>query len=67
MEDRIWQCHAGVTDVGDGLAEFIASELEETFDEEASDDKQLEEAIRVMEIARKDLRNVIEALNRRKS
>ena len=59
-EDHIWQCHIGADDAGDMLAKFIHSELTETFNEEASDEKQLEEAIRVMETAREELHMVID-------
>ena len=48
--------------VGDGLAEFIARELRETYDEKASSLEQLEEACRVMHNARRELVDVAEAL-----
>lgn len=59
-EDLIWQCHAGATNVGDGLAKFIAIELKETFDVEASEEQQLEEAVRVLKTARENLDRVLD-------
>lgn len=47
---------------GDGLAEFIVREIADTYDESASDHDQIEEAIRVMQRARFELQNIIEAL-----
>lgn len=47
---------------GDTLARFIVLELIETFDTEATDEDQILEAIRVMENARGDIQNVINAL-----
>jgi hypothetical protein len=47
--------------VGDGLAEFIARELEDTYDPKASKEDQLEEAKRVMENAWKELNDVYNA------
>lgn len=44
--------------VGDGLAEFIARELTDTYDTKASGKEQLDEAIRVMERACSELRAV---------
>lgn len=49
---------------GDGLAEFILRELVETFDATADKDDQIEEAIRLMENAIRDIRGVINALRR---
>ena len=51
--------------VGDTLALFVVRELAETFDAEASDDQQITEAIRVMEMARGNLDNIISALQSR--
>jgi len=47
---------------GDVLADFIVAELQETFDPNASDYTQLENAINVMETARTDLSKVIKGL-----
>ena len=47
---------------GDGLAHFIAVELAETFDEDASDEQQLETAQDAMLRARDELQSVIYAL-----
>ena len=47
---------------GDSLAEFIAIEIADTYDESASDDDQLGEAIRVVETASRQLSDVAEAL-----
>ncbi len=46
---------------GDGLAKFIAHELQETFDEHASDYEQVVEAIRVMRSAGKQVDAVLRA------
>ena len=48
---------------GDGLANFIASELDETFDSDASDEDQLSEAKRVMHTALGDILAVIAGLD----
>ena len=48
---------------GDVLAEFIVVELSETFDSKASDEAQIQEALRAMEMARGDISSVIEALS----
>ena len=45
--------------MGDTLALFIAKELEETYDPEASDSAQIEGAMRAMNRAREDVRQVI--------
>ena len=45
--------------LGDTLALFIAKELEETYDPEASDSAQIEGAMRAMNRAREDVRQVI--------
>ena len=47
---------------GDGLAEFIAWELYETFDPEVSDDEQLQTAIENMRSAQQALYSVATAL-----
>lgn len=49
---------------GDTLALFMARELAETYTEQADDRVQLEDAMRVLEIARDDLQGVIFALQR---
>lgn len=48
--------------VGDTLAKFIVIELIETFDPEADNDAQINEAVRVMENAVRDLQATISAL-----
>ena len=47
---------------GDGLARFIVIEISETFDAESTDLQQVDEAIRVMEQARDDIRGVLRVL-----
>lgn len=47
---------------GDGLARFIVIELRETFDADADDNKQLEEAVRNLIRARNDIDAVIASL-----
>ncbi len=47
---------------GDGLAGFIVTELAETFDDTATDEEELTEAVRVIERARTDFDNIIAAL-----
>lgn len=49
---------------GDTLALFVVRELAETFDEDAPDRAQLAEAVRVMELARDDLDNVLATLDK---
>jgi hypothetical protein len=49
--------------VGDGLAEFIARELADTYDEKASSLEQLEEACRVMSRAYTELGDVTRAFS----
>jgi hypothetical protein len=51
--------------IGDTLALFVVRELSETFDAEASDEQQITETVRVMEMARGNLDNIIMALNER--
>jgi hypothetical protein len=63
-----WDCHdqcakhnpAG----GDTLAQFIAQELADTYDREASDGDQVTTAVRVMQSATDDLQAVTDALAR---
>ena len=47
---------------GDTLAEFIVRELQDVYDDEASDEDQLSEAARVMRRARDELESVGAAL-----
>jgi len=47
---------------GDTLAEFIVSELIDTFDSKTPDDSQISLATQMLERARRDLFNVIQAL-----
>ncbi len=61
-DDRIALAHAG-EDCGDGLAAFIARELADTFDEEASDAKQISTALSVIEGVREDLDRVVGSLS----
>ena len=49
-------------DYGDGLAKFVALELKDTFDPEASDIGQLEEASKAIGRAVKELQDVEAAL-----
>ena len=49
---------------GDGLAKFIVVEIAETYDSEASDEDQINEAVRVLEAAKQDLDGVIDALSK---
>lgn len=48
--------------VGDGLATFIANELEETFDPKRPRSAQLVEAARAMSVAKRELETIVEAL-----
>jgi hypothetical protein len=48
--------------VGDGLAQFIATELTETFDPDSDTAEQLIEAVRCMTTAQKELMTVTLAL-----
>ncbi len=50
------------TGTGDSLATFIVREIADTYDESATDDEQIAEAIRVLQRARFELQNIIEAL-----
>jgi len=54
-------------DQGDTLGEFIAVELCETFDDSADDDRQYEEAIRVMVSATEQLERVVDVLTAARS
>ncbi len=47
---------------GDTLAEFVALELYESYDPEASDDEQLATAVKVMQSAADDIQAVAHAL-----
>lgn len=47
---------------GDTLAEFIAHELYDSFDEDAADDEQLATAVKAMQSAADDLQAVAHAL-----
>lgn len=55
----------GERDVGDPLAEFIAAELAETFEEGESDEYQINTAMDTLEIADRQLQRVLNALNAR--
>ena len=55
------------TGAGDTLAEFIVREIAETYDAEASDEAQLDEALRVMRRACTEVIGVIDALEERKN
>lgn len=46
---------------GDGLARFIALELQETYDEDVTEQEQIAEAYRVMENARDQIEDVMVA------
>jgi hypothetical protein len=60
-EGLVIQAYEANGNVGDGLAEFIVRELKDTYDSQASDMEQLEEAERVMKNAQKELENVVSA------
>jgi hypothetical protein len=47
---------------GDGLARFIVVEIRETFEPAATDEAQVDEAIRVLEQGKKDLESAIRGL-----
>lgn len=47
---------------GDFLAKFIYSELRDTFEKDAKDEDQVEEALRVMRVAWRQLGRVVSAL-----
>ncbi len=50
------------TEHGDGLAQFIASELSETYEEDTTPADKLAEAVRVVFSAQRQLEDVVEAL-----
>jgi hypothetical protein len=58
----VGRAHKG-EDVGDTLALFIARELSDTYDSDASDAEQAAEAERVMGNAHREIGEVLEALN----
>ena len=60
------QCAVENRDGGDTLAEFVALELHDTFDPDASDREQLDMAIRKMREAGSDLHAVAAALDNQK-
>jgi len=49
---------------GDTLAKFVAIELKDTFDPDLSPKEQVAEAVRAMSVARTDIENVIEELEK---
>ena len=66
VDDLVWQYYKYPRqDHGDGLAKFIAREIEETYDREAPSEVQLAEAIRVMDSASRQILSVIDALDNR--
>ncbi len=60
------QCATRNRDGGDTLAEFIASELYQTYDPDAGDESQLDTAIRKIREATNDLGAVVAALENMK-
>ena len=60
-DDAVSRSLAG-EDVGDTLARFIASEIEETYDPAASSLAQLYRAAQVIETAKDELAGVLDAL-----
>lgn len=50
------------TNAGDPLARFIAREIYETFDEEASDQEKLDEALRVIDTSTREIAAVRDRL-----
>jgi hypothetical protein len=60
-DNAIIQAHEG-KGVGDTLAEFIAIEIKETFDPDADNDTQINEAMRVMQTAAREIKAVISSL-----
>ena len=63
--ERAFAAETGSIDellVGDSLAVFIAREIKETHDPEATKEEQLDEAYRVMSVAHEQLENVLNAL-----
>lgn len=64
-DDLVLQAHQRPNEkVGDTLAEFIAIELKETFDEECSSWEQVTEALRSMKVARDELERVVEEIEK---
>ena len=61
---RVGKALPSKLEVGDGLAEFIARELVDTFDEEATVEEQIEEARRVTQNASSEMAGVFSKLNR---
>lgn len=62
-DDLVLQYHNEPTKAhGDGLAKFVCNEITETYDSEALDAAQIDEAIRVIHTARSDLGRVIDSL-----
>lgn len=60
QEPRSWRIRLRV---GDGLASFIVVELAETFNPKATGEAQIEEAIRVMESAIRQVQGVVDAFD----
>ena len=60
--DSEFECPSN-PDSGDTLAKFIVHELEETFDETATDAEQLATAIKVMQRAADEVQAVADALS----
>lgn len=60
-DNLIERIHAG-GDGGDGLASFVATKIKETFDEDASDEGQLDRAMGVVDKAILDLIGVMREL-----
>jgi hypothetical protein len=63
--ERAFAAETGSIDellVGDSLAVFIAREIKETYDPDATREEQLDEAYRVMSVAHEQLENVLNAL-----
>jgi len=66
-DDLVEMIHAGNDGrdppmVADGLASFVATEIKETFDEDASNKEQLDTAIGVVHKAIEDLEGVLNSL-----
>jgi len=64
QSDPINWDHSQGRSVGDGLAEFIARELAETYDSKASSLDQLHEAARCIELAKREVTSVADILTR---
>lgn len=56
------ECPRKIPEGGDTLAQFIAQELADTYDPEASDKEQVETAVQVMQATISDITTVIDAL-----